>query len=474
MGFIRKQRVYFTLEGIPLSSTELDRLRVELTNASLKKSTLSSGRLQHREPANVDRATLENVQPPQSPHTNRRPENERQVAGSGDATYHVAISFAGADRAVAELLARALQEVGVTVFYDGFDKDAVFGKNLGDYLAEIYSKRCKFCLMLVSSAYVAGDWTRFERQVAQATAIKSKREFLLPVRLDDTELPGQAHSIAWRDLRRESVSEIVESIRAKVSSLAEELLPWSNGSESMLVELQSDLQPDPSDERRMHNVHDAVLQRAGLAETRLIGCEDVPHRMQLETTPAAYRKLRDLVFSGALETVTGVRWTKISPLNEIDRPPLPRQVPLAALELEHRPTTLNAKQVVCHAKQIRGFERESLDAFLHFGMVDHHTHDMTRLRAYITLQGNCIYIESNYVKPGFQYPTKIATEFQVDLLTLFINLIFLRLPSQEELQTATLAHIHRAEYIVNREKLGPRGDDFYRGAMNVRFVADPI
>ena len=92
---------------------------------------------------------------------------------------------------------------------------------------------------------------------------------------------------------------------------------------------------------------------------------------------------------------------------------------------------MNAKQVVCHAKQIRGFERESLDAFLHFGMVDQHTHDMTRLRAYITLQGNCIYIESNYVKPGFQYPTKIATEFKVDLLTLFVNLVFLRFQARK-------------------------------------------
>ena len=389
-------------------------------------------------------------------------------------TYHVAISFAGADRPVAELFARALQQLGVTVFYDGFDKDAVFGRNLGDYLAEVYSKRCKFCLMLVSAAYVAGDWTRFERQVAQATAIKSRREFLLPVRLDDAELPGQPDSIAWRDLRRESISQIAESIRAKVVALADGPPSLSGGSESVLLELQSDLQPDPADERRMHNVHDAVLQGVGLAETRLIGCEDFPHRMQLEMTPSALRRLRDLLLSGALESTTGVRWKRISSLNDVNGPPMPRQVPLATLEPENGPTTLNAKQVVCHAKQIRGFENESLDAFMHFGMVDQYTQDMTRLRAYVTVQGNCVYVESNYVKPGSGYPTKIATELKVDLLTLFVNLVFSRLPSTEELRTATLAHIHRAEYIVNLERLGRRGDDFYRGAMNIRFVEDPI
>jgi hypothetical protein len=476
-GIIWKQRVYFTLAGRPLSSEELERLRVDQWNESLKKAkpTSGAGRLTHSKPASPQPAPLGNAQPtPNGPRDKRRTDDAREIAGSSDATFDVAISFAGADRPVAKLFADALEQVGVTVFYDDSDRDTLFGRNLPDYLAEVYSKRCKFCLMLVSPAYVAGDWTRFERQVAQATAIKSRREFLLLVRLDDVELPGQPDSIAWRDLRRETVSQIAESIRAKVVALADEPLPLSRGSESELLELQSDLQPNPAEERRIHNVHDAVLQSVGLAETRLIGYVEFPHRMQLEVSASALRRLRDLFLSGALAATTGVEWKGISSLNDVNRPPMARQVPLATLEPENVPTTLNAKQVVCHAKQIRGFEKESLDAFMHFGMVDQYTQDMTRLRAYVTLKGDCIYIESNYVKSGSRYPTKIATELKVDLLTLFVNLVFGRLPSPGELRIATLAHIYRAEYMVNAERLGPRSDDFYRGAMNIRFVEDPL
>jgi hypothetical protein len=67
-------------------------------------------------------------------------------------------------------------------------------------------------------------------------------------------------------------------------------------------------------------------------------------------------------------------------------------------------------------------------------------------------------------------PTKIATNLPVDLFTLFTNLVFLELPDRVLKAEAKVAHTKYAEYLVKAEKMGRRGDEFYAGAMNVRFV----
>jgi hypothetical protein len=58
----------------------------------------------------------------------------------------------------------------------------------------------------------------------------------------------------------------------------------------------------------------------------------------------------------------------------------------------------------------------------------------------------------------------------VDLFTLFINLTTLEMPDEDCLSDADLAHTKYAEYLVKANAVGKRGDEFYAGAMNIRFV----
>jgi hypothetical protein len=118
-----------------------------------------------------------------------------------DRMYDVALSFAGEDRAVVEEFAKELRERGISVFYDKFEEAELWGKDLYDYLSEVYSKRCNYCVVFVSRAYATKDWTRLERRSAQSRSLREQREFLLPVRLDDTELPGLLSNVACVDLR---------------------------------------------------------------------------------------------------------------------------------------------------------------------------------------------------------------------------------------------------------------------------------
>jgi hypothetical protein len=104
--------------------------------------------------------------------------------------YDVAVSFAGEDRRHARALADELIRRGVSVFYDEFERSVLWGKDLYAYLTEIYQNQAYFCVAFLSSAYARKAWTNHERKAAQARAFSEQGEYLLPIRLDDTEIPG--------------------------------------------------------------------------------------------------------------------------------------------------------------------------------------------------------------------------------------------------------------------------------------------
>jgi len=137
---------------------------------------------------------------------------------SYDEKYDIAISFAGEDRGIAKQIADLLIEKKVKVFYDSFEESELWGKNLYDYLSDIYSERSKYCLMLLSSNYKNKLWTSFERESAQARAFRENREYILPLRLDNTKIPGIHETVGYIDIKTHSIEKIVELIINKLNS----------------------------------------------------------------------------------------------------------------------------------------------------------------------------------------------------------------------------------------------------------------
>ena len=130
--------------------------------------------------------------------------------------YDVALSFAGENRTYVEKVAVLLKESGVSVFYDGFETAALWGKNLIDHLAQIYRHRSKFVVMFVSKHYVEKAFPTHERQHAQERALLAKEEYILPARFDDTEVPGMTSTVAYVDLRNTSPEKLAELILKKI------------------------------------------------------------------------------------------------------------------------------------------------------------------------------------------------------------------------------------------------------------------
>lgn len=102
--------------------------------------------------------------------------------------YDVALSFAGEDRRFVEECAEILRSLCINVFYDNYEKEVLLGKNLYSYLADIYQNRARFAVVFVSKAYKEKRWTKHELEYIAARKFQQVEEYLLPIKLDETDL----------------------------------------------------------------------------------------------------------------------------------------------------------------------------------------------------------------------------------------------------------------------------------------------
>ena len=132
--------------------------------------------------------------------------------------YDVALSFAGEDRHYAERLAELLRAEEYSVFYDEYEWAKLWGKDLYVHLSSVYKDQANYCVMFLSKHYAQKMWTNHERQSAQARAFEENREYILPVRLDDTEIPGILPTVGYLDLRSMTIERVYQVLVEKLST----------------------------------------------------------------------------------------------------------------------------------------------------------------------------------------------------------------------------------------------------------------
>ena len=133
--------------------------------------------------------------------------------------YDVALSFAGEDRHYAEELAKLLRAGGYSVFYDKYEQAQLWGRDLYVHFSSVYKDQADYCVMFLSRYYKRKMQTNHERESAQARAfVEENREYILPVRLDDTEIPGILLTVGYLDLRSMTIEEIYQALVKKLSS----------------------------------------------------------------------------------------------------------------------------------------------------------------------------------------------------------------------------------------------------------------
>lgn len=144
----------------------------------------------------------------------------------GDFTYDVALSFAGEQRTYVQKVAAALRRRGIRPFYDDYEQATLWGRDLSEHLDWVYQKAARYCVLFTSEAYARKVWTTHERRSAQARALQSNQEYVLPVRFDDTEIPGLRPTVAYVDARSVPPGKLAALISQKLGPrVHEKFLP---------------------------------------------------------------------------------------------------------------------------------------------------------------------------------------------------------------------------------------------------------
>jgi len=132
--------------------------------------------------------------------------------------FDVTLSFAGEDRDFVRCVAQQLSDKGLRIFYDEYEQLNLWGKDLYTHLDDVYRNKSKYCVMFISKHYKQKLWTNHERESAQARAFKDNTEYILPFRLDDTEIPGIRETTGYLSVKEFDCQRLAEAISNKLNS----------------------------------------------------------------------------------------------------------------------------------------------------------------------------------------------------------------------------------------------------------------
>ena len=137
--------------------------------------------------------------------------------------FDIALSFAGEDREIARELAETWSTTyGLKIFYDRDEQSTLVGEDLIEYLHEVYSESSLYCAVIISRHYREKRWTRHEIRAAQERAFNDfDTAYILPIRTDDTKLPGFPVTRGFLDTREVSIQEIADILYRKVKDRVE-------------------------------------------------------------------------------------------------------------------------------------------------------------------------------------------------------------------------------------------------------------
>ena len=127
----------------------------------------------------------------------------------------MALSFAGEQRQYVDEVARNLQARGVSVFYDRFERLEIWGKNGAEALHEVFSRHAAYVVMFISEDYVSKPWPQLERRSALSRMLQEDR--VLPVRFDDTPVPGLPDSTFYERAKNYTPAGLAAFIVQKLS-----------------------------------------------------------------------------------------------------------------------------------------------------------------------------------------------------------------------------------------------------------------
>jgi len=130
--------------------------------------------------------------------------------------YDVAISFAGADRAVAERIARRLKAAGLRVFYDRDQQHFLLGEDLAALLHTTYYSDSRFAVVVISRAFLESKWAgNWELRAVLARMQEQHSGYALPYVMEDVSVPGLSPTLGYVAAAHFSAEEFADMVVRK-------------------------------------------------------------------------------------------------------------------------------------------------------------------------------------------------------------------------------------------------------------------
>jgi hypothetical protein len=132
--------------------------------------------------------------------------------------YDVGLSFGKEDRGLAEELKDLLTGRDIHVLLSEYQAGETKRPeaDLLDHLVNLYARKARYCVLLISRHYPLPSWSEAERVSVTELALRDADEYILPLQVDDREIPGAAEAKGYRDLRRDSMQSTVDWLEGKL------------------------------------------------------------------------------------------------------------------------------------------------------------------------------------------------------------------------------------------------------------------
>ena len=110
----------------------------------------------------------------------------------------VFISYSHNDKSFADMLACDLRDAGHAVWYD--KTEIRVGDSIVDRISDAIGS-ADFVAAIISSTSLNSEWVKKELDLASNREVNEKRGLVLPILLDDVELPGFHKANYYADCR---------------------------------------------------------------------------------------------------------------------------------------------------------------------------------------------------------------------------------------------------------------------------------
>lgn len=105
----------------------------------------------------------------------------------------------------------ALKTRAVDTFYDKDHAVELWGKNHTEELPRIYAQDTHLVLMFISEHYVGARWPRHERRAILTEMTQREGAYLLPVRFDDSPVPGLDEAWHYLEASKFTPAQLAEA-----------------------------------------------------------------------------------------------------------------------------------------------------------------------------------------------------------------------------------------------------------------------